>query len=299
MGDTLDDITGIVQHAFGFYSILPLTSIKPKPPASSIASPTTLTSSSLDCRSLTIGSYNVENLAPNSSHLPSIAAHIVTYLLTPDLIFLQEIQDSSGPADDGTLSANLTLSTLCDAIYAKSGVRYAFASVDPLPGNLDGGQPGGNIRQAYLYREEVVGLYKPRQGSGGDATGVVVDSDSDTDTDSGSVTKPKGQGKGKEKFKDNNKATADPSLTFNPGRIDPANPAWEASRKPIAAAWIAKGAKRPFYTVNVHFSSKGGGTTLHGDARPPVNGGVARRKEQALVTGVSFSSFSLPTIPSY
>lgn len=286
MGDILDDITGIVQYAFGFYSILPLTGIKPKSPNSPTASPTTLTSSFDDCRSLTIGSYNVENLAPNSTHLPSIAAHIVSYLLTPDLLFLQEIQDSSGPTDDGTLSADLTLSTLCDAIYARSGVRYAFASVDPLPGNLDGGQPGGNIRQAYLYREGVVGLYKPRQGGGGDATGMVVDADSDSDGGKG-----EGKGEGKDMYKDKNRG-ADPSLTFNPGRIDPANPAWEASRKPIAAAWMAKGAKRPFYTVNVHFSSKGGGTTLHGDARPPVNGGVARRKVQASVTGVSFFFFS-------
>ena len=65
-------------------------------------------------------------------------------------MFLQEIQDNSGRGDDGTTSANLTLSRLAKAIGEVSdGVQYNFTDIDPLDGQ-DGGIPGGNIRVAYL-----------------------------------------------------------------------------------------------------------------------------------------------------
>jgi predicted extracellular nuclease len=257
MGDQFEDITGVVQQTFGFYAILPLTAIKTTTAASAAAPPTTFLGQG-NCKALTIGSYNVENLSPTSAHLPKVAAHLVDYLKTPDLLFIQEVQDDSGPTDDGVVSANATLTALVDAIKAASNVTYAFADVAPVS-NADGGQPGGNIRVAYLYRPEIVELYQANQGGSNDATEVVA-----------------AQGKGK-----------GPTLSFNPGRIDPANDAWTASRKPLAAAWKAKGAKRPFYTVNVHWSSKGGGTSLHGDRRPPINGAVEARMAQANVTGVS------------
>ena len=84
--------------------------------------------------------------------MPTIASHIVNYLKTPDFMFLQEIQDNSGPTDDGTVSANLTLSTLASAVAAARGAgspTYAFLDIDP-ENDQDGGEPGGNIRTAYL-----------------------------------------------------------------------------------------------------------------------------------------------------
>lgn len=115
---------------------------------------------------ITIGDYNVspliaagyallirirkvENMAPNSSHLPTVANHIAKYLNTPDIMFVQEIQDDSGPTDDGVVSANLTLTTLANAIQKESGILYSFTTIDPID-KQDGGEPGGNIRQAYL-----------------------------------------------------------------------------------------------------------------------------------------------------
>lgn len=65
-------------------------------------------------------------------------------------MFLQEIQDNSGPTDDGVVDANITLSTLVRAIAAMSNVTYQFAYINPVD-NQDGGQPGGNIRTTYLY----------------------------------------------------------------------------------------------------------------------------------------------------
>jgi hypothetical protein len=89
-------------------------------------------------------------LAPTSAHLPSVAAHIGKFLKTPDLVFLQEIQDDSGPTDDGVVTANKTLTTLVNAIADVTGVTYSFIEIAPVNGQ-DGGQPGGNIRVAYLY----------------------------------------------------------------------------------------------------------------------------------------------------
>ncbi|KAG7285748.1 hypothetical protein NEMBOFW57_008042 [Staphylotrichum longicolle] len=245
MGDEFEDITGVVQQVFGFYYILPLTAVKTTTFSSAAVPPTTFLSQG-KCTAVTVGSYNVENLAPTSAHLPKVAAHIIDYLKTPDLM------TTAVPTDDGVVSANATLTALVNSIKTLSGVTYSFADVDP---------PGGNIRQAYLYRPEVVSLYQPNQGGPNDATAVVPG---------------KGNGKG---------LGGAPTLTFNPGRIEPANEAWKDSRKPLVAAWRAKGAKRPFYTVNVHWSSKGGGTSLHGDIRPPINGVVAGRIAQANVTG--------------
>jgi predicted extracellular nuclease len=113
--------------------------------------PTTLTSDGEDECTFTLGDYNVENLTPRSSHLPTIAQHIVNFLKTPDILFLQEIQDNSGSGNDGTVSANVTLTTLINAIKtASNGVTYDFVEIDPIDGQ-DGGAPGGNIRQVYLY----------------------------------------------------------------------------------------------------------------------------------------------------
>jgi predicted extracellular nuclease len=149
LGSSLSDITGVVTYQFGFYYILPTTAPTVIATQPTPIKPTKLRSSSwLPCH-LTVGDYNVENLAPTSAHLPTIADHISTYLKAPDLMFVQEIQDNSGPTNDGTVSANITLTTLTKAIAAISNVTYDFVEIDPIDGQ-DGGQPGGNIRQAYL-----------------------------------------------------------------------------------------------------------------------------------------------------
>lgn len=288
MGDELQDITGVVTQAFGFYTILPLTAIKSTAPASAAASASSLRSQR-KCKAITVGSYNVENLNPTSAHLPKVAAHIVDYLRAPDLLFIQEVQDDSGATDDGVVSADKTLSTLAEAIKALSNVTYDFTNINPLS-NADGGQPGGNIRVAYLYRPGVISLYKQNPGTAEDAAEIVS---------------TQGQGHGKAKGKGrglHGKGGATPALSFNPGRIEPSHEAWKDSRKPLAAAWKAKGGKKPFYTVNVHWSSKGGGTSLHGDLRPPINGAVEGRMLQANITGVgllvSWAENGVLTAPS-
>jgi predicted extracellular nuclease len=158
----------------------------------------------------------------------------------------------------------LTLTTLTAAISAAGGPNYAFTDVVPVD-DRDGGQPGGNIRTAYLYKPELIRLYKPNPGGSLDA----------------------------------NQVLDGPTLKYNPGRIDPTNEAWTASRKPLAAQWEVISSKSSnmnldtFFTVNVHFGSKGGGSSLHGDARPPVNGGVQDRIDQSVITA-NFVKVRLP-----
>lgn len=68
-------------------------------------------------------------------------------------------------------------------------------------------------------------------------------------------------------------------ISFNPGRIDPTNRAWNATRKPLVAAWnMHSGAQ--LYTINVHLSSKGGSSSTQGDARTPFNSALDARTNQ-------------------
>ena len=90
-------------------------------------------------------------MEPTSSHMSTVANHIANFLNTPDIMFVQEIQDNSGDTDDGTVLGNLTLSNLVKAV-SKAGnttAAYSFLEIAPLD-DQDGGEPGGNIRQAYL-----------------------------------------------------------------------------------------------------------------------------------------------------
>jgi predicted extracellular nuclease len=102
MGDSIDEITGIVSYAFGFYRILPTTAIKvTKSQKPTLPSATKLVSNG-KCDGITFGAYNVENLAPTSDHHPDLANHIVNYMKSPDIIFVQEVQDDNGPTNDAS-----------------------------------------------------------------------------------------------------------------------------------------------------------------------------------------------------
>lgn len=254
IGDKAADITGVIYQQFGFYYILPQTALTPTTLVEGSA-PATSLESTRSCESILVGDYNVENLDPSDTTFAALADHIVNFLGAPDLLFLQEIQDNTGATNDGVVTANVTLSTLVGAIADLSGITYDFIDIAPVDGE-DGGEPGGNIRPAYIYRPEVISLYNPAPGNSTAANEVLS-------------------------------GDAGPELLYNPGRIDPSNAAWAATRKPLVAAWTAVGGSKPFFTVNVHLSSKGGSSSIEGNARPPTNGAVAKRTQQGQVTGVS------------
>ncbi|RPD62220.1 DNase I-like protein [Lentinus tigrinus ALCF2SS1-7] len=250
LGKTFEDITGVIVYQFGFYYILPLTAPVVASTPSSVIPPATIKPTDDEC-TLVIGDYNVENMAPTSSHMSTVANHIANFLNTPDIMFVQEIQDNSGATDNGVVIANLTLTNLVTAVANAGNASSTYSFLEIAPENdTDGGQPGGNIRQAYLFNSTKFALV-PGSPAGGalDATEPIVGTD-------GKVT-----------------------LTFNPGRIDPTNAAWNASRKPLVAAWETPSGAR-FFTVNLHLTAKLDGSSTQGDARPPVNGGVDQRIAQ-------------------
>lgn len=83
----------------------------------------------------------------------------------------------------------------------------------------------------------------------------------------------------------NNPFTPD-CLSFNPGRIDPTNAVWDASRKPLVAHWETPSGD-DFFTINLHLVSKDDGSSTQGNARPPVNLPVDVRTGQVTVVAVN------------
>lgn len=90
-------------------------------------------------------------MAPTSSHVPTVGNHIANFLNSPDIVFLQEIQDNSGPTDNGVVDGNQTLTNLAAAVVKASNASETYSFLEIVPTDkTDGGQPGGNIRTAYL-----------------------------------------------------------------------------------------------------------------------------------------------------
>ena len=70
-------------------------------------------------------------------------------------------------------------------------------------------------------------------------------------------------------------------LSFSPGRIDPTNPAFTNSRKPLAGEFC--GRARRCSSIANHFNSKGGDDPLFGRFQPPDRVTEAQRHQQATV----------------
>ncbi|MFF9014273.1 endonuclease/exonuclease/phosphatase family protein [Streptomyces sp. NPDC014870] len=199
---------------------------------------------------LAVATYNVENLDPSDPQekFDALAKAVVENLASPDILALEEIQDNTGAKNDGTVAADQTVKKFTDAIVAAGGPAYEWRSVDP-ENNKDGGEPGGNIRQVFLFNPERVSFVDRAGASATAATGVVRG------------------------------ATGRPELTLSPGRIDPANTAWESSRKPLAGEFTFRG--RTVFVIANHFGSKGGDESLTSHHQPPVRSSEAKRLLQA------------------
>ncbi len=70
-------------------------------------------------------------------------------------------------------------------------------------------------------------------------------------------------------------------LVYSPGRIDPTNPAFATSRKPLAGEFLFNG-HRLFVIAN-HWNSKGGDQPLFGVNQPPALSSEVQRLQQATV----------------
>ncbi|MGY0062746.1 endonuclease/exonuclease/phosphatase family protein [Streptomyces sp. LZ34] len=198
---------------------------------------------------LSIATYNVENLSPKTAQakFDRLASGLVHNLASPDIVALEEVQDDNGPANDAVTGAGATLKKLTDAIAAAGGPAYEWRQIDPAD-DQDGGQPGGNIRVAFLFNPERVSF---TDVAGGDATTAVR------------VTDDGGQA----------------GLSASPGRIDPENPVWKDSRKPLVGQFSFRG--RPVFVIANHFNSKGGDQGLDSRFQPPARSSETQRTGQA------------------
>ncbi|MFE7854648.1 endonuclease/exonuclease/phosphatase family protein [Streptomyces sp. NPDC057403] len=205
---------------------------------------------------LAVATYNVENLDPSDTTFAAHAAAIVNNLQSPDIVSLEEIQDNDGATDDGVVDASATVNKLIDAIVAAGGPKYDWRSIDPV-NDQDGGEPGGNIRQVFLFNPERVSF---TDRAGGDSTTAV------------GVTKVRGKAQ----------------LTASPGRVEPANDAWKSSRKPLAGEFVFRG--RTVFVIANHLNSKGGDQGLTSQYQPPTRSSETQRHAQATLVNAFVKS---------
>jgi len=254
-GASLGDVTGVISYDFGNFQIQPTepftaTDSRLQPETSNLTS---------TADQLAVASYNVLNLDPNdgdgdtdiaAGRFEAIADQIVDNLNTPDIIGLQEIQDNDGSVNSTVTAANLTLQTLVDEITAAGGPTYEFIDNPFIGDDTNGGEPGGNIRTAFLYNPDRVDLVE----------GSVQ-----------TITDPEQQQADSRNFDE-----------FEPGR----NPFLD-SRLPLAADFQFNG--QTVTVVDNHFSSKGGSAPILGVEQPfeerqedpTVNGSLDQRRAQA------------------
>ena len=252
IGSTVSEIEGVLGYSSGNYELL----LTHQPIVTNKYLPYERTAlESLDS-ALTVATYNVKNLDPNDTdgdedirrgQFRMMALQIVRSLQSPDIIALQEVQDNDGSVESRITSARETLTLLVNEIKAKGGPAYKFENINPV--NLaDGGQPGGNIRVAWLYNPQRVSLVKPDRGGKTEAAMVFAGS-------------------------------TGLEMNINPGRVSPQDDAFRNSRKPLAILFDFQGNR--VLMVNSHFSSRRESSPLFGDLQPPINGGERKRLMQS------------------
>lgn len=198
---------------------------------------------------LAVATYNVENLdaLDEQAKFDTLAEGVAVSLSSPDIVSLEEIQDDNGAVSDGAVGSEATLKRFTDAIVAAGGPRYDWRYVAPQDGQ-DGGEPGGNIRNVFLFNPHRVSFV---DRAGGDATTAVA-----------AVPTRKGV-----------------TLSVSPGRIDPASAAWDDSRKPLVGEFRFHG--KAVFVIGNHFASKGGDQPLHGRYQEPSRSSETKRVQQA------------------
>jgi len=149
MGDFLGNITGIIDFDFTALKLF-VTDINA---GTFIDRTTTVETSGFgsDARSLTVATFNVENLDPGdgAARFTAIANAIANNLKSPDIICIEEMQDNNGATASGGADASTTWNMLVSALNAATGKVYQW--VDQEPNGSEGGEPGGNIRVGFLY----------------------------------------------------------------------------------------------------------------------------------------------------
>jgi predicted extracellular nuclease len=240
-------IVGVMDYNFGNFK-LQVQSVPPLLSGNLMQEVTT----PQGANQIAIATFNCQNLDPSDgpTKFDTLADQIVNHLLSPDLVTLEEIQDNNGATDNGTVDPSVTLNTLITAIQTAGGPTYQYRQINPV-NDQDGGEPGGNIRQVFLFRTDRGLSFIDRAGGTSTAATTVVN------------------------------GAMGPELSFSPGRIDPANTAWSTSRKPLAGEFMYNGHK--LFVIGNHFNSKGGDEPLYGRNQPPTLSSEVQRLQQAQI----------------
>ena len=114
----------------------------------------------------------------------------------------------------------------------------------------EGGEPGGNIRVAFLFRTDR-GVQFVDRGEATSTTPASVYTDADGDA----------------------------HLTTSPARVAPDSPAWDGSRVPLVGEFVWN--DKTFFVVANHFGSKGGDDPLFGRWQPAERSSEVKRHQQA------------------
>ncbi len=149
----------------------------------------------------------------------------------PAIVALQEIQDDDGAELTTTVQAERTYDFLIAAVQRAGGPQYRWLDIPPAS-EADGGQPGGNIRNAYLYDPQRVSFVE------------------------GSLQ-----------------------------RLGEGSPAFEGSRKPLAARFRLASGTGELEVVNVHLASKRHQNGLFAPEAPGFDSREALRVQQAELIG--------------
>ncbi len=248
VGAKFGTIVGVVDYNFNNYEVLPTT-------APTVVTPSTLTKEVTNLTGttsqLTVATFNVENLDPGdgATKFNNLASRIVNNLKSPDIISLEEIQDNNGATNDSVVDASVTYQTLINAIASAGGPTYQYRQINPVD-DTNGGEPGGNIRVGFLFNPNRVSF---------------VDRPGGTSTSNTTVTNVEGN----------------PTFSASPGLVDPTNPAFNSSRKPLVGEFSFNG--QTVYVVGNHFNSKGGDQPLYGPNQPPILSSETQRQQQATI----------------
>ena len=151
-GDRLGDVTGVVSYFGGEYEVIVTAPVTVVSDVTVGEETTGLVQADTGANEhLTIASYNVENLDPgDGARITELAIDIVVNMGTPDIIGLIEVQDGN----DGTLSGAASAQALINQIVAQGGPTYVYVEVPPASEGSSGGEPGGNIRNGFLYNPD-------------------------------------------------------------------------------------------------------------------------------------------------
>ncbi|MBB6479739.1 endonuclease/exonuclease/phosphatase family protein [Spirochaeta isovalerica] len=244
-------VQGVIGYSYGKFLVLP--TVLPDLISGTLEPETSdLTGTE---EGLTVAAFNVENFprdddgmsaAEIQEKIDHTAEIVVDALNSPDILVLEEVTDDSYSVNDGVVSADANFTALVNAIAAAGGpATYDYRQIDPV-NNDEGGWTGANIRVGFLFNTARVSFEDI--GSG----------DAVTDTQ---VLTTDGQA----------------DISLSPGRISVDS--FAGSRRPLIGKFNFAG--ETVFVIANHFNSKGGDTTLFGEAQPPVLGSEAERLVQA------------------